>query len=226
MPFLMSNSCRRAAATAAILTAAGMAGSASADDGANYLTGHLGWNTLERWPVQVDFGGPRADGVLGLDKSYHLGFAAGRERNDWRYELEYQRGRIRIESLALGARSQAVDTDGHYDTVMLNGYRKYQASERFSLFAGLGIGWGKVSFPQSRFSGPGGSCNCFPAAHDDGFVYEGRIGAEFALVPNQSIYAMYTRLHLDGLSSSGMPSTQYEKRWLGAVSIGYRHTFR
>lgn len=226
MSFSSSHPIRLRALIGACLVLAGAGNAVHAEDGVNYLTGHVGWNALERWPVQVDFGGPRVDGRLGLDKSYHLGLAAGRDTAHWRYEVEYQHGRMKIDSLALGDQAQSVGGSGHYDMLMLNGYRKYQASESVNLFAGLGAGWGRVSFPDSRFTGLGSECACFRAAHDSGFAYQGRLGAELALAPDQSLYVMYTRLHLDGTSAGAMPSTHYDKRWVGAASIGYRYLFR
>ena len=189
----------------------------------SYIGLHVGGNTLEQWPAQVDFGGVKLDGKLGLRHGVHAGLALGRNTEHARYELEYQRGQIKIDSLALGPLAQAVDARGHYETVMANLYRKQRISGKVGVFGGLGAGWGRSVLPQTGFNN---GCNCFGAASGGAWVYQGRLGLDVFVKENQSAIVQFTRLRVPGAHAGGAPSADYARRWLSAVSVGYRVDFK
>lgn len=204
--------------------AATVAAHAAPNSAPGYYVGlHVGGNTLEQWPAQVDFGGVKLDGKLGLRHGAHAGLALGRDSEHARYELEYQRGQIKIDSLALGPLTQAVDARGHYETLMANIYRKHRISDKVGVFGGLGAGWGRTALPQTGFNN---GCNCFGAGSDSAWVYQGRLGLDFFLKENQSAFFQFTRLRVPGAHANGVPSADYARRWLSAVSVGYRLDFK
>lgn len=184
---------------------------------------HLGQNNLEEWPASVDFGGPTTPGQLKLDRSLHFGIIAGREKDQTRFEIEYQRGRAKIEQVALGAVTQAASGSGRYQALTVGAYRVFELNPALNAFIGLGIGWGSVSLPQLA---PVGACNCFAGAKDSGFVWQARIGAEYEFGRDQAILAQYTLLRLPGPSASGgAPTAHYGSKRVGAFSVGYRNGF-
>ncbi|TCW31837.1 outer membrane protein [Gulbenkiania mobilis] len=194
---------------------------AFAAEPAPYLGAHLGTNLLDHWPARVDFGGVTASGEAALDSGLHGGLMLGRQTEHARFEMEYQRGAIELNSLKLGPLNRSADGTGHYDAVTVNAYRTHDFNERWSAFAGAGIGWGKVRMPSGRLEG----CECFASASESGLVYQGRIGVEYRLARAHSAFAQYSLLRLPGASGGGTPQVAYEDRTIGSVTVGYRMLF-
>jgi opacity protein-like surface antigen len=187
-----------------------------------YVGGHVGANNLSDWPASVDFGaGVSAPGSLSLDSGAHFGILGGRQTENARFEVEYQRGRFELNGLELGGLTQAASGSGHYDALTFNAYRTFALADRWAAFAGLGIGWGKAVLPGASF----GPCNCFPASSKSGFAYQARVGAEYELAPSHLIFAQASWLRLPSLSSGGSPGVSYARHSVTSLGIGYRKTF-
>lgn len=205
--------------TAALLACA--AGPAGAQPG-YYFGAHLGVNDASDWPAQVNFGaGVSTGGSADLKQGAQVGLALGRETENARFEVEYQHGRFKVERLHLGTQSQAADGSGHYDTLMLNAYRLVEFAPKWKGFAGAGIGWGRSALPQGSI----GACNCFAEASDSGLAYQLRVGAEYALAPDQQVFAQINWLRLPRASGGGTPGVTYGRNSVGALSVGYRKSF-
>lgn len=196
---------------------------AQAAEPAPYVTLHLGGNDLSSWPATVNFGaGVQVNGGVSLDGGVHGGIALGRQTENARFEVEYQHGRFDVTRQDLGAFTQASAREGHYDALTLNAYRTFVVNDKFTAFAGAGIGWGSVSMPQGS---PIGTCNCFVAASKSGFLYQGRLGGEYLMGGGHHLLAQYTWLSLPRASSGGTPGISYPRRGVNLLSIGYRKTF-
>jgi len=190
---------------------------------AHYYGGvHGGVNLIDKWPAEVNFGGATAGGSLKLERSLHFGLFAGQERDKVRLELEYQRGRVEVESASLGPVTQAVSGKGRYQALTANAYRTFELAPRWNGYLGVGIGWGSVDLPQlAAVSG----CNCFRDASENGLVVQARVGAEYQIDAEQFVSAQLTALRLPGPDSGTTPGVRYSSRWLGALSLGYRRRF-
>ncbi|MBB3119972.1 outer membrane protein [Pseudoduganella violacea] len=191
--------------------------------GAQYYTGlHLGQHSRETWPASVDFGGARADGALELARAGHGGAILGRQGESTRLELEYQRGRIKLERITLAAISETSSASSHYATAMLNAYWQPRLTGELSAFAGLGVGWASVTLPEASFSN---GCHCFGPARKRGSAWQWRLGAEYRLAPQHAVFLAWTRLRLPGPHADGTPSASYRAQHFNAASLGYRYLF-
>ena len=217
----------RAAAVAALacVSVAPLAANASGEPKEPYYLGaHIGRNALDSWPATVNFGaGVRTGAALSLDAGSHYGLILGRQTEKARFELEYQRGDLKLTGVRVGAASEAASGRLRYDAFTINAYRTHDFNADWKGFAGVGIGWGSVDLPAASF---GGSCKCFPATSDSGLLYQGRLGLEYAVAPEHKLFAQYTWLRLPGADSGSVtPGVEYPNRTLGALSVGYRKTF-
>lgn len=211
----------RLSALAATLACAG-AGAAAAQPG-YYIGLHGGMNNLDSWPATVTLGpGVSLPGSLSLDNGTHFGVIAGRQTENARFEIEAQAGNFDITAIQLGLVQQGVSASGRYKAFTFNAYRTQALSERFTGYAGLGIGWGSASLPQLGFTS---GCNCFAAASQTGLAYLGRVGLEYRFGDHHHAFAQYTLLRLPRSDSGGVPGTEYARKGVGIAGVGYRFTF-
>ena len=199
-----------------------LSAAAQATQPAYYAGAHLGQNNLSSWPAEVNFGGPRASGRLSLDDGAHGGLMVGRQTENARFEVEYQQGRVDVSSVQLGPVTQGVDARGKYHVLMLNAYRTFVLRPSLTAYAGAGVGWSSVKLPGLP---PINACNCFPAASKKGAAFQLRVGAEYLVAPGHGLFLQYTALRLPGPDSGGVPSVDYARRTIGALTAGYRATF-
>ena len=68
-------------------------------------------------------------------------------------------------------------------------------------------------------------CDCAPAASASGLALLGRLGIEFHFNKNHRAFLQYTTLNLNGPKGSGAFNLDYDNKWIGAASIGYRYVF-
>jgi opacity protein-like surface antigen len=190
----------------------------------NYAGVHLGMNTLSRWPLEVNFGrGVTTPGYLELDNGIHGGLMFGRQLNNgFRYELEYQQGRINIDSVTLGPVSRNNSAHGKYQVLMLNGYRDFVLGSNWNAYLAAGIGWGSVKMPSLP---PLNGCNCFQSASGTDVALQLRAGAEYEVAAGRKVFLQYSALRLPGVGSDVIPSVDYARRTVGAITVGYRMNY-
>ena len=207
------------AAAMALLPAAALAA-----EPANYAGAHLGASNLDNWPVTVDFGaGVSANGNLATDSSWHGGFFIGRQTQNARFEVEYERGRVDIGGASLGLVGAAAGGGtGHYQALLLNAYRTHEFNPKLNGYAGIGIGVGAVSLPALA---PLTACNCFRGASNTELALQARLGAEYQADGGHRVFVQYTWLRLSGPDSGGVPAANYSNKTIGSVSAGYRKLF-
>jgi opacity protein-like surface antigen len=212
---------KRLACTA--LTAIALPYGAHAAEPGMYAGVHLGQNITHGWPATVDFGGGvRSGGGLNLDNGAHFGVFGGQQTANARFELEYQKGRIKVSDAHLGPISGARSGTGDYDVLMANAYRTFDLNPQWNAYAALGLGYAKVKMPGLD---PLAGCNCFRAASDSGFAYQARVGTEYQFGSGHRVFVQYTALRLPGASNGDLPSVSYPHKTIGAVTAGYRKTF-
>jgi opacity protein-like surface antigen len=214
-------------AVALITAAAACASQAFAADPqpATYFGVHGGINDLRgNWGGDVTLGpGVTLPGTVGLKRGSHFGLQAGRQWQNWRFEGEYQHGTFDLRSIQLGPVTESISESGSYDTLMANAYRTASLTSNLSAFGGLGVGWGRVKLPQMGFASTG--CNCFADSSKSGFAWQARAGVEYAITPNDNVFAQYSYIGLPKPSGGGTPSVQYERKNVSTLGIGYRRTF-
>lgn len=185
---------------------------------------HGGINDLDDgWDATVSLGGPvRVPGKLSLDRGQHWGLFAGKQTENARFELEYQRGDFDITRIQLGPQQQAMSTGGDYDLLTINAYRTWDPSDSYTLYAGLGIGWGHTRLPLMGFTS---GCQCFAAASRSDFVYQGRLGAEYHFAHGHNAFVQATWIALPTPGSRSNPGVVYSGKGVRALSVGYRKEF-
>jgi opacity protein-like surface antigen len=199
------------------------ASAADMDPPAYYAGAHLGANTLRDWNARVDFGfGTALDGQAELRRGLHGGLQFGRQEGHGRYEVEYERGRLRVERLTLAPLSEAVNGSGRYEALFANAYRTDRLGTALDSFIGGGIGWGRVKLPQLNL---GETCACFGPASKSGFAWQLRAGLAYRLTAADSVALQYTWLGLPRPGRESEPSVQYERRRFGALTLGYLRQF-
>ncbi len=191
-----------------------------------YLGLQLGLHDVDAWPARISLGnGVDFDGGVLLDEQPAWGVQFGREHENWRYELEYQRGGYEVGTLNLGALTEDVQGDeGQYEALLLNGMRLHDFSERLAGYLGLGIGMGRTELPAQGFTG---GCQCFPEAEESGFVWQARIGLEYRFGERTRLGLHYSRLFgMPGpVSDAGAPAIAYEERDIDTLALSLRWEF-
>jgi opacity protein-like surface antigen len=181
-----------------------------------------GVNNLSRWPATVNFGGPSVPASLELDRGAQFGAALGRQNGNARYELEYQHGRFGISAVQIGATSGSADANGHYDVLTVNALRRLPLSAQSALYAGLGVGVGKLSLPDVAVAS---GCHCVAAASKTGFTWLARLGAETAVGAAGRGFVQLSWLNVPGAQSGGASYVSYPRRGFAVLGVGLRQAF-
>jgi opacity protein-like surface antigen len=220
----MNSTLRRLTAIAA-LGACAAATAQTAQQPAYYGGLHGGVNNLNQWDGSVDFGvGVRIPGHVLVDRGAHFGVFGGRQTEHARFEAELQGGRFDINAIELGTQRQTQDASGHYEALTVNAYRVETIGQarRFDIYGALGVGWGRVSLPQMGFAG---GCNCFAEAKKSGFTWLARAGVEYNFDERNHAFVQYTFLGLPRPGSGSSPGVEYNRKTIGAATVGYRRVF-
>jgi opacity protein-like surface antigen len=212
-----------------LITLAALAATAAiaqgADQPAYYAGLHAGVNDLHQWDGTVDFGaGVTVPGHVALGRGAHFGVFGGRQTEHARWEGELQGGRFAIKRIELGPQFENKSQSGHYEALTLNAYRFETLGDarRFDVYGALGVGWGRVSLPQMGFTA---GCNCFAAASKSGFAWLARAGLEYNFSEQDRVFVQYTLLGLPRPGSGSSPGVEYQRKTIGAASVGYRRLF-
>lgn len=196
---------------------------ANAAEPVNYWGVHLGANSLDEMRARIDFGaGTPIEGRATLDRGVHGGLMAGRQYEHARYELEFETGRFKVERLALGPVSEPADARGRYQAVFANAYRTDRLTESVDSFFGAGIGWGRIKLPRL---GLGADCDCFGPASKSGFAWQLRAGLGYRVSDQARMTLQYSWLNLPRPEAGGPPAIRYERKRLGALTLGYARQF-
>ncbi len=198
-----------------------LSGSVLAQEPRNYLGAHAGINLGTDWPVKLGFdNNVSANGQVQTGNGSHLGIVLGRQRENSRYELEYQVGQASIDSIQASGIRQAGQGDLKYQALTINAYRVEPIKESWDFYLGAGIGLAKVSAPQQAAIG---GCNCFREVSDSGLTYLLRIGVDHHLSKQNRLFLQYTHLFLPKFG--GSPGSEYGKNDVGSVNFGFRKLF-
>ncbi|MES2759277.1 MAG: hypothetical protein V4693_18045 [Pseudomonadota bacterium] len=190
---------------------------------ANYWAVQGGPNHLSSWPGEVNFGGPRSDASLTLASGATVGLVLGRQIGKARYDLEYQHGQLDITAVRIAALSENVDSRLKYDTLTVNASRQLRLSESLLLFAGAGVGVGRVNLPTIGLTVA--KCKCITSASETGAVVQLRIGMDYQLDDNRVAYLQLGATRLPGASSGALPTITYARRDVATMAVGYRGLF-
>lgn len=196
----------------------GVAPAALAAESNTYIGAHAGMNFVDDTTAKIDFGsGIVLDGNLDINNGSEFGIVIGQRFGGWRLEGEVQRGGFEVVQASLAGTNVASGAKGNYLTLMLNGYRNLKVTETTELFAGAGIGWGRMTYPNIAFDP---SCNCFSKASKGGFAYQFRGGISQKLSSAVDVFAQYNHLFLPKTGAAGSPGISYAKTNFGVASLG------
>jgi opacity protein-like surface antigen len=191
--------------------------------GTNYAGLHLGQNDITRLHAQIDFGaGQPFPGEASAARGLHGGLVLGHRTEHARFELEYEAGHFHVEHLTLGPRSAGADARGEYQAVFANAYRTERVNESLDAFVGAGVGLGRVKLPHI---GLGDTCACFGPASKSGAALQLRTGLEYRVAEQSSIGLQYTWLRLPAPEAGGPPAVRYDRKTVGAWSVGFTQRF-
>lgn len=190
-------------------------------DPIKYFGIHGGINNVKSWDAQVDFGGPKVDAALVLDRGAHLGFKLGRKYTRARYELEYQYGRIEIDRASVAALVQGQSANGSYHVATVNALRYRPVNAELSVYAGVGVGFARVSLPDLSVA----SCKCLVESDRTGFAWQARVGAERRVSEKGFLIAQLGWLAIPGPRAKGSSGVSYEKKGFATVNVGYRREY-
>lgn len=192
-----------------------------------YLGLQAGVHDVDQWPATIAFGNAvNFEGGVTLKEEPAFGLQIGREYENSRYEVEYQRGTYEVGSINLNAMSEKLQGDtGHYEALTLNALRMHDFTERFTGYMGLGIGMGKALLPAQGFSG---GCQCFPEARESGFVWQARVGLEYRVGERARLGMHYSRLfNIPGpLWEDSLPAIFYDERDVDVLALSFRWLFQ
>lgn len=192
----------------------------NSDDRHLYVGGHLGINDGINWPTKVDFGsGVSLDGSLQTKAKLHAGTQLGYQHDHLRVEVEIQRGGLNVKGFSLGILSGADQGSINYSTIMVNGHRRFDITDKLGVSLGAGLGLVRVHFPQIK---TGTNCNCLTDFSKNGFAYQFRGALEYKISEKIQIVGHYNRLFLPSYSNGESPVTQYGKVSFGVTSMGVR----
>lgn len=192
---------------------------ASHAEDAGYWSVQGGVNKLSDWPGTVNFGGPAADASLQLDRGAQFGAAIGRQYDKTRYELEYQHGQFDITGARVAALTQPADGSGKYDVLTANAYRTLPLNDTLALYAGLGLGYGRINLPKV---GGATGCQCLGKASKGSAAYQARLGMEYRTSDTGLAFVQAGWLSLPGARSEGTAYVTYPRRGFATVGVGYR----
>lgn len=190
------------------------------DDRHIYVGSHIGINEGANWPAKVDFGsGVVLDGSLRTKAKLHAGAQLGYQHDHLRVEVEFQRGGLNVKEFSLGILSGADQGSINYSTLMVNGHRRVDITDKLGLTLGAGAGLARLHFPQIK---TGTNCNCLTDFSKNGFAYQFRGGLEYKISETIQLVGQYNRLFLRSNSNDDSPLTQYSKVHFGVTTMGVR----
>lgn len=211
-----------------LLPAAGFAQPAATEQEPQfYVGGHAGWTEArwedeQQWRARIGLGNNvELDGSVEYDDKFEAGLQVGREYENYRLELEYQQGRLDLERINLGNLTEATSGTGRYEALSVNAYRMEDLTERFSVFAGLGIGWVRTRLPTMGFTG---GCQCFSGAENDDMFWQARLGFDYRIREDIDLGLQYSRLFdVPGPASATLaPGIRYEGKDIDTLAIALR----
>lgn len=185
---------------------------------ATYWGAHVGANTVDRLGAEVDLGGRHYPGEATLKHGVHGGVQFGRRTAHARQELEFESGSFRLTHLKAGPVNADANAHGRYRAVFANVYRTERLSDALEAYAGVGAGWGRTDLNRLGLLH---ACTCFGAASKAGFAWQLRAGAAFHIDERGSVVLQYSSLHLPALEAVGPPHVGYERKAVGAWTLGW-----
>jgi hypothetical protein len=188
----------------------------------NYIAGSIGKHDISRWDAKVDLGNDVVfPGEVKIDDKPAFSLLAGRQYENSKYEIEYQRGGYKASEIMLNGLTQGVSSSGSYQALTLNAYRLHEFRHDLEGSLGIGVGWGEAKLPQLGFNA---GCQCFPAASNSGFVWQLRVGFEYRVGQLNRLGISYTYLFdMKGPESMGeTPRISYPDKDIGTLAITLR----
>jgi opacity protein-like surface antigen len=181
-----------------------------------------GLNNVSDWPAKVNFGGPTVDAGLKIDGGAQFGAAIGKQYDQARYELEYQHGMFDIDSITVAGIVQNTNASGKYDVLTANASRTLPINAATALYAGVGIGYGRVNLPRLAVAG---GCKCIEKASKGSLAYQARLGVEYRVNERGLAFLQLGWLSLPGARSDGNAYVSYPRKGFATRGVGYRGHF-
>lgn len=181
----------------------------------------------------IAMGGPVVlHGRTELGSGQGFGLALGREyrreRDDQtyrhtRYELEYWRGSVQRDSLAVSSIRLSPHDRLDAQALTLNALLRVGATENTRWWLGAGLGHGQVKYPDLAGSIPG--CKCLGPANATGLAWRVKLLAERQISADSALFLQWGHLGLPAGATTGVPTTRYGKLGTNEVALGLRMRF-
>ena len=181
----------------------------------------------------VAMGGPvvlhgRTELASGQGWGLALGREYRRERDDQtfrhtRYELEYWRGSVRRDSLSVSSIHLLPHDQLDAQALTVNALLRVGTTENTRWWAGAGLGYGQVKYPDLSGSVPG--CKCLGPADASGLAWRVKFLVERQVSADSALFLQLGHLGLPGGATPGVPSTRYGKLGANEVAVGLRVRF-
>lgn len=185
-----------------------------------YAGGHIGLNEGVDWPAKVDLGaGIVVPGRLNTDAQIHGGVQLGYQYDHARLEVELQHGGLNVKEFSLGAVSGGEQGSINYSTLMMNGHRRFDITDKFGISLGAGAGLARINFPKVE---TGTSCNCLNGFSNNVFSYQFRVGFEYEVSRGLRMVGSYSQIFLPSIKDGNFPATNFSNFNIGVASIGFR----
>lgn len=181
----------------------------------------------------IAMGGPvvlhgRTELAAGQGWGLALGREYRRERDDktyrhTRYELEYWRGSVQRDSLAVSSIRLTPHDQLDGQALMVNALLRLGTTENTRWWAGAGLGYGQVKYPDLSGSVPG--CKCLGPVNANGLAWRLKFLVERQVNADSALFLQLGHLGLPGGATAGLPSTRYGKLGANEVAVGLRVRF-
>ena len=163
------------------------------------------------------------------DSPFQYSLAIGKEFGDWRLEFNYSATTVSSDAITVipagqNAVSASISPDLEIDvkTYMLYGYKDFTNDTKFSAYLGAGLGISSFEVPAQNIAVAGANLP-LPAAEEEVFTFGIKLGAEYEIAENTSIYSEIGYLNM--ASFEGSDDEDYDSNNALTLGAGLRFSF-
>ena len=163
------------------------------------------------------------------DSPINYSLAIGKEFGDWRLEFNYSASTVSSDEITVvpagqNAVSAPINPDLEVDvkSYMLYGYKDFTNNTKFSTYLGAGLGISSLDVPEQIIN-VGGANLPVPAADEEVFTFGIKLGAEYEIAQNTSIYSEVGYLNLASFETSD--DEDYDSNNVLTIGAGLRFSF-
>ncbi len=161
---------------------------------------------------------------------YSIGF--GKEFNDMRLELNYQRATVETDSITVTSGGVGVtasispDMKSDVSSFMFYGFKDFKNETKLTPYAGVGLGWATFDAKDQTVT-LAGTDYSLRGKEETVFSYALKAGAAYEIAKNTSFYteATYQYFSEFEVKESGYETVNYDANRFLAIGAGLRYRF-